>query len=279
VSITQKILTSHLKKEQYGSGKVKGTRLLEPGEFCDCDLDVIMVHEQLAGRINKEYEKLGLSFVKNPQNIVYILDHWVPAPDVKAARMHQEANKFAAQYKFINILGENKGICHTVLPERGFIYPGICAIGSDSHTTTYGAFNCFSTGVGATDICVAFATGSLWFKVPETFRFNLKGKLKPYVFAKDYILQLLRNFGVDGAIYKALEFGGEGLGSLDISSRVTMANMSVEMGAKNAVFEFDALLEKWLADNTYLLLNPKTYKALPHASHFPRYRCNIREGN
>jgi homoaconitate hydratase family protein len=252
VSITQKILSDHLKVDQSISTRKKTAQLLEPGEFLDCNLDVIMVHEQLAGRINKEYEKLGLSYVSNPQNIVYILDHWVPAPDVKAARMHQEANKFASQYHFVNILGENKGICHTVLPEQGYIYPGLCAIGSDSHTTTYGAFNCFSTGVGATDICVAFATGSLWFKIPETFRFNLKGKFKPYVFAKDYILHLLKRFGVDGAIYKALEFGGSGLSNLDISSRITIANMSVEMGAKNAVFESDAVLQHWLEFNTHL---------------------------
>ncbi len=238
-TITQKILSEHC------DGKP------EPGEFINCDIDLIMVHEQLGGRIAPEYEKLNLDYVKNPEKIVYILDHWVPSPDIRAAKMHQRANKFAEKYGFQNILGENKGICHTVIPERGFIYPGMIAIGSDSHTTTYGAFNCFSTGVGATDICTAFATGKLWFKMPETMRINLLGKFKTGVYAKDFILSMLGDFSVDGALYQALEFGGSGLKDLDIPSRTTITNMSVEMGAKNAVFEFDPVLKKWFTENQF----------------------------
>ncbi|MHA1728158.1 MAG: 3-isopropylmalate dehydratase large subunit [Promethearchaeota archaeon] len=240
-TITQKILGAH------------SEQTAEAGEFINCNIDLTMVHEQLGGRIAPEYEKLNIDYVKNPENIVYILDHWVPNPDVKSAGMHQRANKFAKQFGFIdeNILGENKGICHTVLPERGFIYPGMLAIGSDSHTTTYGALNCFSTGVGATDICTVFATGQLWFKVPETIRINLKGELNSGVFAKDFALTMMNDFTVDGAIYKALEFGGSGLKNLNISSRVTVANMAVEIGAKNAVFEFDNILEKWFRNNRF----------------------------
>ncbi|MCP4762970.1 MAG: 3-isopropylmalate dehydratase large subunit [archaeon] len=253
MSITQKILANHQNQREIEQKSSIDSEIPEPGEFINVDLDLIMVHEQLGGRINKEYEKLNLDYVKNPEKIVYILDHWVPAPDIKAARMHQEANFFAEKYNFVNILGENKGICHTVLPEQGFIYPGMIAIGSDSHTTTYGAFNCFSTGVGATDICTAFATGQLWFKVPETIRINLKGNFKKGVYAKDFILTMIGDCKVDGAIYNALEFGGIGLKNLDISSRVTISNMAVEMGAKNAVFEFDEILNKWFSNNNHFI--------------------------
>ncbi|MHA1339010.1 MAG: 3-isopropylmalate dehydratase large subunit [Promethearchaeota archaeon] len=255
--MTHKILKMHqisqsfnhnLKIQQYQLGTV------EPNNFIECNIDLIMVHEQLGGRINKEYYKLGINYVKNPEKIVYILDHWVPSPDIRAARMHQEANEFAKNFGFLkeNILGENKGICHTVIPEQGYIYPSMIAVGSDSHTTTYGAFNCFATGIGATDVCTAFATGTLWFKVPEVFRFNLKGKFNKGVFAKDFILTLLRDFKSDGAIYKALEFGGPALQNLSISSRITIANMSVEMGAKNAIFEYDKILEEWYLSNPHV---------------------------
>lgn len=241
--MTQKILASHTNSK----------KIPEIGEIIECNIDLVMVHEQLAGRINKEYQKLRIDYVADPQKIVYILDHWVPAPDIRAARMHQEANAFAEKYGFLkeNCLGENKGICHTVLPEQGFIYPGMIAVGSDSHTTTYGAFNCFSTGIGATDVCIAFATSKLWFKVPESIKIMIKGKLNTGVFAKDLALAMLRDFSVDGAIYKSIEFCGADLKNLDISSRITLSNMSVEMGAKNAIFEFDNVLENWYESNNH----------------------------
>ncbi|MHA1820877.1 MAG: aconitase/3-isopropylmalate dehydratase large subunit family protein [Promethearchaeota archaeon] len=237
-----------------GDGSVKqiSENIPTPGQFILAEIDLIMVHEQLGGRITKEYKKLNLDYVKHPEKIVYLLDHWVPSPDVKAARMHQEANKFAHDYKFVNILGENKGICHTVLPERGYVYPGMLIIGSDSHTTTYGAFNAFSTGVGATDVCVTFATGNLWFMIPEEIRVQLKGKLREHVYAKDFILTMLGDFGTDGATYNALEFGGPGLNTLSVASRITISNMSMEMGAKNAIFEYDAVLERWFENNPFI---------------------------
>lgn len=250
MSMTQKILSEHFDQDDT---TVNPSKLKEPGDLVNASLDLIMVHEQLAGRISKEYRKIGIDYVKNPENIVYILDHWVPSPDARAARMHQEGNQFAEEYGFIqkNILGENKGICHVVVPERGYVLPGILAIGSDSHTTTYGALNCFSTGVGATDVCVAFATGHLWFKIPEVIRVNLHGQFHFGVYGKDLALYLLNIFGVDGATYKAMEFGGD-LRALSVSARMTVANMVVEMGAKNAVFEYDRILHDWLVSNPYL---------------------------
>jgi len=228
----------------------RNPRILEIGEIVEVDVDLIMVHEQLGGRIAPEYEKLGIDYVMHPDRVVFILDHWVPSPTIQAANMHQRAKNFAKKYKFQNLLGENKGICHTVLPEQGFVAPGMVAVGSDSHTTTYGAFNCFSTGVGATDICSVFATGKLWFKVPEPVHFIIKDvPFSKGVYAKDLALDFLKKYGEDELLYCALEFSGTGLRNLSIASRITLANMSVEMGAKNAIFECDHLTKQWLLNN------------------------------
>jgi len=225
---------------------------ISPGQFVDCDIDMIMVHEQLGGRIHKEYEKLGIDYVWDPNKIFFILDHWVPAPTISSAQMHQDARTFAEKYKFVHNYGYNldKGICHQVLPEMGFARPGMLILGSDSHTTIYGAFNCLSTGIGATDVSVVFATGKLWLKVPESFKIILSNKLNNGVMSKDFILKLLGDLSTKGAIYKSLEFQGEGALSFSIDARMTVANMSVEGGAKCAIFPFDKKLEHWLKDRT-----------------------------
>ncbi len=163
--------------------------------------------------------------------------------------MHNRANQFAKKYHFQHILGENKGICHTVLPEQGYIYPGMVAIGSDSHSTTYGAYNCFSTGVGATDVCVVFATGKLWFKVPEPFNFSISSAFQKGVYAKDLALHILQKHGTEEFIYKSLEYTGPGLNNLSMESRHTVANMCAEMGGKNAIFESDKITEQWFRNN------------------------------
>ena len=148
-TIAEKILKDHSEEKS-----------VSPGQFIDCNIDLIMVHEQLGGRIHKEYEKLGIDYVWDPNKIFFILDHWVPAPTISAAQMHHDAREFAKKYKFIHNYGYgmNRGICHQVLPEMGFAKPGMLILGSDSHTTLYGALNCLSTGIGATDVSVAFDT-------------------------------------------------------------------------------------------------------------------------
>ncbi|TFG04719.1 MAG: 3-isopropylmalate dehydratase large subunit [Promethearchaeota archaeon] len=225
---------------------------VSPGQFINCEIDLIMVHEQLGGRIHEEYEKLGIDHVWNPNKIFFILDHWVPAPTISAAQMHQDCRKFAEKYKFIHNFGYqlNQGICHQVLPEMGFSRPGMLIVGSDSHTTTYGAFNCLSTGIGATDVSVVFATGKLWFKVPESFKIVLTGELQKGVMSKDFILTFIGNLSTKGAIYKSLEFLGEGANSFSIDGRMTVSNMTVEAGAKFGVFLPDKKLEKWLSKRT-----------------------------
>jgi homoaconitate hydratase family protein len=247
-TIAEKIFQSHC-----SSGKV------EPGQFIEAEIDLIMVHEQLGGRIHKEYEKLGLDKVWDPDKIFFILDHWVPAPSVSAAQMHKDCRKFAEKYRFIHNVGMNKGICHQVLPEMGYSRPGMLIVGSDSHTTTYGAFNCLSTGIGATDVVMVFATGLLWFKIPESFKISLKNKLNNGVMSKDFILTFIGDISAKGAIYKSLEFHGEGIKSLSIDSRMTISNMVVEAGAKFGVFGPDKNLENWIAKRTnkpYKLINP-----------------------
>jgi homoaconitate hydratase family protein len=238
-TIAQKIFRTHCSSKN-----------IDPGEFIQAKIDLVMVHEQLGGRINKEYEKLGLDKVWDPTKIFFILDHWVPAPSVSAAQMHQDCRDFAKKFRFIHNMGMDKGICHQVLPEMGFARPGMLIVGSDSHTTTYGAFNCSSTGIGATDVSVVFATGHLWFKVPETYKINLTGTLKRGVMAKDFILTFIGDISTKGAIYKSLEFHGEGAKILSIDSRMTISNMVVEAGAKFGIFLHDKQLDLWLKNRT-----------------------------
>ncbi len=259
MSMTQRIIGTHIVKDNK-----KHSRIPEIGEIVEVDVDTIMVHEQLGGRIAPEYSKLGLDYVVHPDRVVFILDHWVPSPSVSASNMHIRAKNFAKKYKFQHILGENKGICHTVLPEQGFISPGSIVIGSDSHSTTYGAYNCFSTGVGATDICNLFATGKLWFKVPEPIYFHIEqSKFSKGVYAKDLALTLLRNYSVDDLNYKSMEYFGPGLSALTMSSRTTLTNMSTEMGAKNAIFEFDSVTENWFLNNPhYIARSGKNFQAV-----------------
>jgi methanogen homoaconitase large subunit len=221
-----------------------------PEQFIDCNIDLIMVHEQLGGRIHKEYDKLGIDYVWDPNKIFFILDHWVPAPTISAAQMHHDCRIFAQKYKFIHNMGMDKGICHQVLPEMGFSRPGMLIVGSDSHTTTYGAFNCLATGIGATDVSIVFATGKLWFKVPHSYKIKISGTLNKYVMAKDFVLTLIGNLSTKGAIYKSLEFSGTGAQSLSIDGRMTVANMVVEAGAKFGIFLTDPKVEEWLRNRT-----------------------------
>ena len=223
---------------------------ITPGQFIEGDIDLIMVHEQLGGRIHKEYEKLGIDYVWDPSKIFFILDHWVPAPTISAAQMHEDCRKFAEKYNFLHNMGMNKGICHQVLPEMGFSRPGMLIVGSDSHTTTYGAFNCLSTGIGATDVSVVFATGKLWLKVPESYKINLTGHFNKGIMSKDFILKLIGDLSTKGAIYKSLEFHGDGVKNLSIDARMTISNMVVEAGAKFGVFLPDERLTKWLEKHT-----------------------------
>lgn len=265
-TIAEKILLNH-----------SDVKEVSPGQFIDCDIDCVMVHEQLGGRIHAEYEKLGIDHVWDPNKIFFVLDHWVPAPTISAAQMHQDARKFAKKYKFVHNYGHNLdiGICHQVLPELGFAKPGMLIVGSDSHTTIYGAFNCLSTGIGATDVSVVFATGKLWFKVPESYKIQLSGQLNQSVMSKDFVLNLLGDISTKGAIYKCLEFQGEGAHSFSVDSRMTVTNMAVEAGAKFGVFMPDDKIKRWLKNRTpppYNLVSPDD-----NASYEKIYEYNLED--
>lgn len=232
---------------------------IQPNQYIESPIDLVMVHEQLGGRIHTEYEKLDIDYVWDPQKIFFILDHWVPAPTISAAQMHQDCRQFAKKYKFVHNMGMNQGICHQVLPEKGFARPGMLIAGSDSHTTTYGAFNCLATGIGASGVVVVFATGKLWFKVPHSHKVILEGVLSKGVMSKDFILQFIGDVSTKGALYKSLEFHGDGRKSLSIDARMTISNMVVEAGAKFGIFLPDKKLEKWLQKRTdvpYSFINP-----------------------
>mgnify|MGYP005848585083 CR=1 FL=1 len=238
VRITEKILANHA-----------GLKTVAPGDIIEAEIDLVMVHEQLGGRIAPEYAKLECDSIWDPNKVFFVLDHWVPAPTVQAAEMHKTAEAFAEKYGFQHRCARNEGICHQVLPEQGFAYPGRLIIGSDSHTTTYGAFNCFSTGVGATDVSIVFNTGKLWLRVPETRLIHLYGQLNN-ASAKDLALTMLRDYKTDGAIYSAFEFMGPSVNDpipLSIDSRMVLSNMVQEMGAKCGIFNHDKLLDDWLS--------------------------------
>ncbi len=263
-TICEKIFKEHSEKKE-----------IEPDQYIEAFIDFIMVHEQLGGRIHEEYEKLDLDHVWDPEKIFFILDHWVPAPTISAAQMHQTCRKFAQKYKFIHNMGMNEGICHQVLPEKGFARPGMLIVGSDSHTTTYGAFNCLSTGIGASDTAVVFATGKLWFKIPHSYKVTLTGNLSKGVMSKDFILKFIGDISTKGALYKSLEFHGEGAKSLSIDARMTISNMVVEAGAKFGIFLHDDKLKRWLHNRTeqpYKITHPDT-----DAIYKKRYDYNLSE--
>ncbi len=197
-------------------------------------------------RIADIYEELGLDRVWDPERIVALIDHWTPAPSIDAAIVHVTCRRFVEKYKIKNWLDMREGICHVVLPEKGFVKPGDLIVGSDSHTTTYGALGAFATGIGATDMAVVLATGELWFRVPSTIKFNVEGNLQPMVMGKDVILHIIGEIGVEGASYKAMEFAGSTIKELSMDGRFTLCNMAIEAGGKTGIIEPDEKTMKWL---------------------------------
>ncbi len=234
-TIIENIFSDHL---------VQGT--CEPGEFVECSIDLLMVHEMLGDQITRIAKEAGLKKIWDVDKVVAILDHWVPASSEKVARIHQEYRNFVKSFGIKHDLGMTKGICHVAVPDSGFVTPGMFVVGSDSHTTSYGALNCFATGIGATDATVVLATGKNWFKVPPSVKMTLEGALGKLVSAKDVALQLLKQFGTSGLDYKALEIHLQHDRSISLPGRFTIANLGVEMGAKSVVFDADAELANWL---------------------------------
>jgi len=228
MNMSEKILARHA-----------GVDSVEAGQLIVCTLDLVMANDITGPPALKEFEKIGKP-VFDPEKIALIPDHFQPAKDIKSAALAKSLRDFSRQHKIKHYYDAGRvGIEHVILPEFGIVAPGMLTIGADSHTCTYGALNGFSTGVGTTDLAVGLATGKAWFKVPEAINVKLTGTKPENICGKDVILTLIGKIGVDGALYKSLEFSGEGVASLSMTDRFTISNMAIEAGAKAGVFPFD----------------------------------------
>ena len=233
MTMTEKILAKHA-----------GVSQVTPGQLITCDLDMVLANDVTAPPAIKEFEKIGKPVFDNTK-IALVPDHFTPNKDIKSAGLSKIVRDFAHKHNIVNYFEVGRvGIEHVILPEKGIVAPGMLTIGADSHTCTYGALGGFSTGVGSTDLGVALATGQAWFKVPESIKVNITGKKPAGICGKDVMLTLIGMIGVDGALYKALEFTGDGISELSMTDRLTIANMAIEAGAKNGIFPVD---EKTLA--------------------------------
>lgn len=263
MTMTQKILAAHA-----------GLDKVEAGQLIKCKLDMVLGNDVTTPVAINEFEKAGFTSVFDNTKISMVMDHFTPNKDIKSATNSLQCRTFAGKNNIKNYydVGE-MGIEHALLPEKGIVASGECIIGADSHTCTYGALGAFSTGVGSTDMCAGMATGEAWFKVPSAIKFNLTGKLNEYVMGKDVILHIIGMIGVDGALYKSMEFSGEGLKSLSMDDRLSMANMAIEAGAKNGIFAVDDITveyQKGRVDREY-----KIYEADADAEYDAVYDIDL----
>ena len=235
MNMTEKILARHA-----------GLESVSAGQLIFCKLDMVLANDVTAPPAIKEFEKIGKPVFDNTK-IALVPDHFTPNKDIKAAGLAKTVREFARKHQIKNYFEIGRvGIEHVILPEKGIVGPGMLTIGADSHTCTYGAVNGFSTGVGSTDLGVAMATGEAWFKVPKAIKVVLTGKKPKYICGKDVILTLIGMIGVDGALYKAIEFAGEGVAELTMTDRLTISNMAIEAGGKNGIFPFDEITREYV---------------------------------
>ena len=233
MTMTEKILAKHA-----------GVSQVTPGQLITCDLDMVLANDVTAPPAIKEFEKIGKPVFDNTK-IALVPDHFTPNKDIKSAGLSKIVRDFAHKHNIVNYFEVGRvGIEHVILPEKGIVAPGMLTIGADSHTCTYGALGGFSTGVGSTDLGVALATGQAWFKVPESIKVNITGKKPAGICGKDVMLTFIGMIGVDGALYKSMEFTGDGIAHLSMDDRLCIANMAIEASGKNGIFPVD---EKTLA--------------------------------
>lgn len=236
MTMTQKILAAHA-----------GLPQVTPGQLIQADLNIVLGNDITTPVAVNEFQKAGFEGVYDPDKVVIVLDHFVPNKDIKAAQQSKTCREFACTHCVSHFYDVGKmGIEHALLPEQGVVTAGDCIIGADSHTCTYGALGAFSTGVGSTDMAAGMATGKAWFKVPSAIRFHLTGSLRPNVSGKDVILTIIGRIGVDGALYKSMEFTGPGVASLSMDDRLCICNMAIEAGAKNGIFPVDQVTLAYL---------------------------------
>ena len=240
MTMTQKILAAHA-----------GLESVKAGQLIMADLDMVLAND-ITGPVSiAEFDGAGFDSVFDKSKVSLVMDHFVPNKDIKSAEQCKACRTFAKRFDIDNFydVGE-MGIEHALLPEKGLVIPGDAVIGADSHTCTYGALGAFSTGVGSTDLAAGMATGQAWFKVPSAIKFNLTGKLGKCVSGKDVILHIIGMIGVDGALYKSMEFTGPGVASLSMDDRLCIANMAIEAGGKNGIFPVDDVTKEYVKSRT-----------------------------
>ena len=263
MTMTQKILAHHA-----------GLEHVEAGQLILVSLDRVLGNDITSPVAIREYEKIGASGVYDKDKVTMVMDHFAPNKDIKAAVQCKMCRDFCNKEEIAHFYDVGRmGIEHALLPEKGLVIPGDVVIGADSHTCTYGALGAFSTGVGSTDMACGMATGKAWFKVPSAIKFVLTGKLGKYVSGKDVILHIIGKIGVDGALYKSMEFVGEGLSSLSIYDRLTIANMAIEAGAKNGIFPVDEQTLSYVRERSDR--EPVIYTADPDAKYDEVYEIDL----
>jgi 3-isopropylmalate/(R)-2-methylmalate dehydratase large subunit len=262
MTITEKIIAAHA-----------GLMEVRPGQFVYADVDVCLGNDITAPIAIEEFEKAGIKKVFDSEKIVLVPDHFTPNKDIKSAQQSKSLRLFADKHHLRHYYEIGRmGIEHALLPEKGIVAPGDLVIGADSHTCTYGALGAFSTGIGSTDLAACFATGKVWLKVPETIRFVYNGKVRNWTSGKDLILYTIGKIGVDGALYRAMEFTGSAIANLPMDDRFTMCNMAIEAGAKNGIISPDKYTEEYIKGR--VTKKYKNYQSDPDCKYAKTYEFN-----
>lgn len=265
MTMTQKILAFHA-----------GLDKVSPGQLISAKLDIVLGNDITTPVAVNEFKKAGFDKVFDKDKVAIVLDHFVPNKDIKAAQQSKQCREFACEHCVSHFYDVGKmGIEHALLPEQGVVTAGDCIIGADSHTCTYGALGAFSTGVGSTDMAAGMATGMAWFKVPSAIKFNLTGKLPANCSGKDVILTIIGMIGVDGALYRSMEFTGEGVATLSMDDRLCICNMAIEAGAKNGIFPVDEKTVEYMTGRCER--TPKVFEADADAEYDETYEINLSE--
>ena len=247
-TITEKIFSEHIGEEVYA------------GDIVDCKIDMVICNDITTPLSIKAYEQSGAKNLANPEGFCIVMDHFIPAKDIASANQAKISRDFAKKHKLKYFFDEkDMGIEHALLPEKGLVVSGDVIIGADSHTCTHGALGAFSTGMGSTDLAYAMITGKNWFKVPSSIKVEFIGKPAKHIYGKDLILEVIRQIGVDGALYQALEFCGEGIGYLNMDDRFSLCNMAIEAGAKNGIIAVDEVTREFLRQRKSLRAKPREF--------------------
>ncbi len=263
MTMTQKILAAHA-----------GLDSVAAGQLIKAKLDMVLGNDITSPVAIKEFEKVGLDRVFDGNKIAIVPDHFTPNKDIKSAEQVKVCREFSKKMGIVNFFEVGQmGVEHALLPEKGLVVPGDVVIGADSHTCTYGALGAFSTGIGSTDMAAGMATGEAWFKVPEAIKFVLSGKPQKWVGGKDVILHIIGMIGVDGALYKSMEFTGDGVSTLSMDDRFSMANMAIEAGGKNGIFEVDEKTVEYVREHS--LRSYEVFKADEDAVYSAVYEIDL----